>query len=104
MEIIQAIVAPFIDTLFYVTSVWWEEPRLHRGLDIATGRNDSVYSMTSGTVVRADYSTSYGNVVIIKDENGMGYLYAHLRDTPLVRVRRKCSKKSANRNRRKYWR
>lgn len=32
----EARIAPFINVTFFVTSVWWEEPRNHRGLDIAT--------------------------------------------------------------------
>lgn len=84
----QARVAPFINKTFYITSEWWEQPRNHKGLDISTGANDPIYSMTSGTVVRAEYSgtanTGYGWVVIIKDNNNMGYLYAHMRDRPLV--------------------
>ena len=31
-------IAPFINVEFYVTSQWWEQPRNHRGLDIATPR------------------------------------------------------------------
>ena len=85
---VQARVAPFINTTFYVTSEWWEQPRNHKGLDLSTGSNDTIYSMTDGTVVRSEYSgtatTGYGWVVIIKDNNNMGYLYAHMKEQPLV--------------------
>lgn len=84
---VNANIAPFINVTFWVTSEWWEQPRNHRGLDIATataGGSVPVYSMTDGVVYRSDFSgsneekTGYGNVIIIKDSNGMGYLYAHL--------------------------
>ena len=79
-------IAPFINVTFWVTSPFWEQPRNHKGLDIATataGGSVPVYSMCNGTVVRSDYSgtatTGYGNVVIIKDSTtNMGFLFAHL--------------------------
>ena len=82
----KARIAPIINEEFTVTSVWWELPRNHRGLDISTGRNSPLYSMANGQVVRSDYSSSYGNVLIIKDVNTkMGFLYAHMKDLPLVK-------------------
>ena len=77
-------ISPFINVTFYVTSVWWEQPRNHRGLDIATPSPGSeIHSMCSGTVVRNGWdSDGYGNYIIIKDDNtGMGFLYAHFRET-----------------------
>lgn len=84
----EARIAPFINVQFYVTSEWWEEPRNHRGLDIATGANDNLYSMCNGTVIRSGWSDGgYGNMLIIKDNTtGMGFLYAHMRDLPVVSV------------------
>lgn len=83
---IEARIAPFINEVFTVTSEWWEQPRNHRGLDISTGTGSPLYSMAKGQVVRSDYSDSYGNVLIIKDVNTkMGFLYAHMRDLPLVK-------------------
>lgn len=64
-------IAPFINVIFYVTSVWWEQPRNHRGLDIATASslgNVPLYSMCNGTVVHKDYDADgYGNYIIMKD-------------------------------------
>lgn len=54
-------IAPFINVTFYVTSVWWEQPRNHRGLDIATPSslgNVPLYSMCNGTVVHKDYDAN----------------------------------------------
>lgn len=81
-------IAPFINETFYVTSVWWEEPRNHRGLDIATPSslgNVPLYSMCDGTVYYKGYDESgYGNYLIMKDgTTGMGFLYAHL-DQPTM--------------------
>lgn len=89
MAVVTPRIAPFINVTFWVTSEWWEQPRNHRGLDIATaiaGGSVPLYSMSDGVVVRSDYSSSYGNVVIIKATNGMGFLYAHMRDLPAVKV------------------
>ena len=64
-------IAPFINVTFYVTSVWWEQPRNHRGLDIATASslgNVPLYSMCNGTIVHKDYDADgYGNYIIMKD-------------------------------------
>lgn len=100
----QARIAPFINIEFVVTSVWWEEPRNHRGLDIATyhsaGDNVPVYSMCNGTVVRNQYNEGgYGNYIIMKDdETGMGFLYAHLRDPALPAVGEKIVIRTKSRN------
>lgn len=88
MAVVHPRIAPFINVTFWVTSVWWELPRNHKGLDIATataGGPVPIYSMCNGTVVRSEVSGSltekvgYGNVVIVKDDTtGMGFLFAHL--------------------------
>lgn len=82
----NARIAPFINEVFYVTSVFGEQPRNHKGLDISTGTNSPVFSTVDGIVVRSDVSTSYGNIIIIKATNGIGHLFAHLRDLPLKQV------------------
>lgn len=79
-------IAPFINIEFIVTSEFWEQPRNHRGLDIATynsaGTNVPLYSMCNGTVILKAYdATGYGNYIIMKDSTtGLGFLYGHLRD------------------------
>lgn len=85
----EARIAPFINQIFYITSVWWEEPRNHRGLDIATPTsvgNFPVCSMCDGTVIFSGAQTDgqgnyagYGNYIIVKDNTtNMGFLFAHL--------------------------
>lgn len=62
---------------------------MHYGLDIAKGGSAvPIVAAASGTVARAYYSSSYGNVVYITHYiNGQLYttLYAHMRTTPAVR-------------------
>lgn len=85
----EARIAPFINVTFYVTSVWWEEPRNHRGLDIATpDPGNNLYSMCNGTLIRKDYDTGgYGNYIIMKDDTTkMGFLYAHMREQSPLNV------------------
>lgn len=84
-------IAPFINQTFYVTSVWWEQPRNHRGLDIATPSslgNVELYSMCDGIVVTKAYQENgYGNYIIMKDsKTGMGFLYAHMNEPSLLNV------------------
>lgn len=74
----EAKIAPIINEEFIITSVFAEQPRNHKGLDISTGKNSNIYSMSNGIVLRADLSSSYGNVIIIKNESNVGFLYAHL--------------------------
>lgn len=88
----NARIAPFIDIEFVVTSAWWEQPRNHRGIDLATyssaGTNVPLYSMCDGFVYYVGYdSGGYGNYIIMKDgTTGMGFLYGHLRDYPSLNV------------------
>ena len=87
----EARIAPFINVTFYVTSEWWEQPRNHRGLDLATSSflgNIPLYSMCDGKVVHKDYDENgYGNYLIMKDDTtGMGFLYAHLHEPSLLNV------------------
>lgn len=90
----QARIAPFIQIEFVVTSAFWEQPRNHRGLDIATyasaGTNVPVYSMCNGTIVLNSYDEDgYGYYVIMKDnETNIGFLYAHLKEKSIYNVRR----------------
>ena len=87
----KANIAPFINDIFYVTSVWWEQPRNHRGLDIATpnGRgNAELYSMCNGSVVlKSNDPDGYGYYMIMKDSTtGMGFLYAHMKEPTHLNV------------------
>lgn len=82
-------IAPFINYEFVVTSEFWEQPRNHRGLDIATyasaGNNVPLYSMCNGEVILNSYDADgYGYYIIMKDStSGLGFLYGHLREASL---------------------
>lgn len=84
-------IAPFINVVFTVTSKWWtyRDGELHRGLDIATGGNDTVYSMLKGKVLDVGYTSSAGNYIIIYDDDptsptyGYATRYLHLQYRPL---------------------
>lgn len=88
----EARIAPFINEIFYVTSIFGEERAsgvLHKGIDIATpsaGGGANLYSMCNGTVVNVTNQPSgFGHYMIMKDAvTGMGFLYAHMKErTPL---------------------
>ncbi len=56
----------------------WRNNRPHYGVDIKLNTGDSVYSVFDGMVRIARYSSTYGNVVVIRHDNGLETLYAHL--------------------------
>lgn len=75
-------IAPFINKEFYVTSTFGESRsggRTHNGVDIATSLSQRVYSISDGVVHYKGYdSLGYGYYVIIKTDDNIGFLYAHL--------------------------
>lgn len=87
----KANIAPFINVTFYVTSVWWELPRNHRGLDIATPSslgNVPLYSMCLGKVVhKGNDPDGLGYYMIMKDDfSRLGFLYAHMNEPSHLNV------------------
>lgn len=93
-------IAPFINKEFTITSKWWTErvnpvtgkTEVHRGLDIATGGNDPVYSMLKGRVIDLGTTSSAGNYIIIADDDissgtyGFATRYLHLKELPSFNV------------------
>lgn len=93
-------IAPFIDKVFTITSPWWSErvnpitgqTEIHRGLDISTGGNDTVYSILTGVVHSKGYDSSMGNWIIIHDNQvvsstyGYASLYMHLKESASVNI------------------
>lgn len=49
----------------------------HRGLDLAAPQGEPIYASKAGTVVKAEFHPSWGNVVAIEHEDGTTALYAH---------------------------
>lgn len=58
----------------------WRHGRPHKGIDIwnAARSKAHIYASRSGTVIRAGYSSGYGNLVVIDHGNGYETYYAHL--------------------------
>jgi murein DD-endopeptidase MepM/ murein hydrolase activator NlpD len=51
--------------------------RLHAGIDFGVPRGTPIHAGADGQVITAQYSTSYGNMVIIDHGGGISTLYAH---------------------------
>ena len=52
--------------------------QMHEGQDITGSVGTPVMATASGKVVEAEYSSSYGNYVVLAHEGGIRTLYAHL--------------------------
>jgi murein DD-endopeptidase MepM/ murein hydrolase activator NlpD len=52
--------------------------RPHRGIDFHSSVGTPVYATADGTVVKADYSSTFGNLVQIDHGFGVSTVYAHL--------------------------
>lgn len=57
-----------------VTGKW----KLHTGIDLRATKGTSIYAAKAGTVVLSEYSSSWGNYVIISHGGGYTSLYAHM--------------------------
>jgi len=53
-------------------------PIKHNGVDFGSGLGADVYAASDGMVVLAQYNKTYGNYVIIKHNDGISSVYAHL--------------------------
>ncbi len=56
----------------------WRGSRPHYGVDIKLNTGDSVNVAFDGMVRISRYSSTYGNVVVVRHDNGIETLYAHL--------------------------
>lgn len=56
----------------------WRKNRPHYGVDIKLNTGDSVKNAFDGMVRISKYSRTYGNVVVVRHQNGLETLYAHL--------------------------
>lgn len=56
------------------------DPKGHTGIDYACPEGTEILASADGTVMRSAYTaTGYGVYVILKHENGIGTVYAHLK-------------------------
>jgi murein DD-endopeptidase MepM/ murein hydrolase activator NlpD len=53
------------------------ELRIHNGIDIAIPEGTAVTPVAAGKVVYSGYQTGYGNMIIVRHDDGMITLYAH---------------------------
>ena len=60
------------------SSYGWRKNRPHYGVDIKLNTGDSVKSAFEGMIRVSKYSKSYGNVIVVRHQNGLETLYAHL--------------------------
>jgi Membrane proteins related to metalloendopeptidases len=56
----------------------WGASRWHAGLDINQGANAPIYAVDNGVIITNDFSSGYGNYIIVDHNNGYWSLYAHL--------------------------
>ena len=56
----------------------YRRTRYHRGIDVRLPKGTPVYASFAGKVRMAKYISGYGNVVVIRHENGLETFYAHL--------------------------
>ena len=56
----------------------WRGRRVHSGIDLQLHWGDTVNAAFDGVVRVSKYGRGYGNYIIIRHENGLATLYAHL--------------------------
>ena len=76
---------------FTITDTWggrtvYGEYSYHMAIDLAAPSGTPIYAADGGVVVKAERSSSYGNYVMIRHDNGQETLYAHMRSEPFVSV------------------
>jgi murein DD-endopeptidase MepM/ murein hydrolase activator NlpD len=58
--------------------------RMHYGLDIDLEVGDNVFAAFEGMVRISQYHPSYGNVIVVRHNNGLETLYAHLSQRKVI--------------------
>lgn len=56
----------------------------HRGVDIAAPAGTKISALADGTILQEGYDKSYGNFIVIKHDDGLYSLYAHMKDRASV--------------------
>ena len=68
----------------------------HNGIDIPKPIGTPVYPISNGVISKIDFSSSYGNYMIITYSNGYKTLYGHLSNNYEVNVNKKVSSNFLN--------
>lgn len=67
-----------IDKKVVTSRYGWRRGRAHRGIDFDLVTGDNVRAIMDGKVRFAKYYSGFGNVVVIRHNNGLESVYAHL--------------------------
>lgn len=81
-----------VPSSFYISSFYnlpnenfgISDKRYHKGIDIAAKNGSKVIASLEGTIISAGYKNGYGNTVVIKHDNNLKTLYAHLSSIEVV--------------------
>lgn len=81
-------IAPYINTVFYVTGMYGVErpDHTHVGIDLSTGTESPLYSVLDGQVIDKGYNSVRGYYVIVKGDNNLAFLYQHMVATATVEI------------------
>ena len=69
---------PYQGDVYYRGKFGMRRGRRHQGVDIPLKTGEPIYATFTGKVRMSKYWGAYGNVVIIRHENGIETFYAHL--------------------------
>ena len=69
---------PYQGDVYYRGKFGMRRGRRHQGVDLPLKTGDPIYATFTGKVRISKYWGAYGNVVIIRHENGIETFYAHL--------------------------
>lgn len=58
--------------------------RFHYGIDLAMPTGTPIYSIFDGTIRVAKWNKSYGNLIVIRHDNGLESYYAHLSEIQVM--------------------
>ncbi len=70
--------APYQGKVYYRGKFGIRRGRRHQGVDIPLKTGDPVYATFTGKVRMSKYMGAFGNLVVIRHENGLETFYAHL--------------------------
>ena len=73
--------SPVTSTYGWRSDPFTGESRFHRGVDLRAAYGTEVPAASGGTVVCAGERGSYGNLVVVRDDQGVETRYAHLSAT-----------------------